>query len=302
MRAPWGFAVRAHGQLAFHVLLSGKARLDADGLEAPIDLEAGDVVLLPRGPEHRVRSAAGAPIEWLDDILAEKPIRFGQLRYGGRGAETDLVCGLMGLEGPSAGRIANSIPAAVVVRAADGAARWLQPLLELLRLEIGAFEPGADSMASRLADVLLLQVLRSAIGDAAPVVIDRHVGKAIRLMRDDPARAWTVDELARAVACSRSALAQKFVRATGFPPMRYLSRLRTALISGYLAQSDASLAEIAHRVGYGSEAALSKAFLREVGVSPGVYRDDSRAQTKQLPGAPRRRRTAATRTRRSTAA
>jgi AraC-like DNA-binding protein len=272
MRAPWGFAVKAHGRAAFHILLEGASWLEVDGIDAPVRLEQGDVVVLPRGPAHRLRSEAGAPLEWLDDILDRTPPVSGRLVYGGNGARTDLICGVFAIEDREAAPLLKSLPTIAHVRRSDLSNRWLSPLLDLVKAEVGSFEPGAESVVARIADVLLLQVMRHSIQPANVHRLDARVGTALRLMREQPQRAWTVDSLARHASASRTALADHFRASTGMPPMRYLTRLRMAMAARELSGSDASLATIAVQVGYSSEVALSKAFTREMGLPPREYR------------------------------
>jgi AraC-like DNA-binding protein len=295
MRAPWGFAVKAHGRAAFHVLLEGECRLEVDGVEAPFRLQAGDVVVLPHGPGHRLQSDKGAPVEWLEDILDRTPPVNGRLRYGRRGARTDLICGVFTIEDREAVPLLAAIPAVAHVRGADGAAPWLKPLLELVRSEVGSFEPGTDSVVARIADVLLLQVVRSALRGGDARLLDPQVAAAMRLFREQPGRAWTVEALAREVSTSRTSLTERFRHTTGMPLMHYLTRIRIAKAANELSGSNASLSEIAARVGYSSDVALSKAFLRSMGVSPKAYRLS--AQSKLVTARPsrsvRRRRTAA---------
>ena len=294
MGAPWGFAVKGHGRAAFHILLGGACWLEVEGVEEAVRMQAGDIVILPRGPGHRLLSDKSAHVEWLDDILERTPPVEGRLKYGGRGAATDLVCGVFAIEDREALPVLNVIPSVALVRQA-GRSSWLGPLLEMVRHELASFDPGADSVVARLADVLLLQVVRGSLDTTNGHVFDSQVGTAMRLMSEEPQRPWTVDSLARAVSVSRTSLADRFHRATGIPPMRYLTRLRIALAARQLGGSNASLAEIAERVGYSSDVALSKAFLRETGSSPRNYRLAARSNlvsaTPVKSG--RRRRTAA---------
>src|SRR5712691_2158164 len=273
MQAPWGFGVKAHGRAAFHVLLEGNCRLEVEGVGDPIRLSAGDLVVLPRGPGHTLRSDAKAPVEWLDDILDKTPPVRGRLRYGGRGARTDLICGVFSIEDREAVPILKTIPTVALVRKADGD-RWLGPLLDLVKTEAASFAPGADSVVARIADILLLQAIRHGTHavDGNSVVFDSQIGTTLRLMRERLGHPWTINELARGVSMSRTSLADRFRLATGLPPMRYLMRLRIAATARELGAGTATLAEIAARVGYSSDIALSKAFHREMGVSPRNYR------------------------------
>jgi AraC-like DNA-binding protein/mannose-6-phosphate isomerase-like protein (cupin superfamily) len=272
MRAPWGFAVKAHGRAAFHLMLEGSAWLDVDGAESPVLLEEGDVAVLPRGPGHRLRSDRLARVEWLDDILERTPPAAGRLAYGGKGARTDLICGVFEIEDREAAPLLSALPTVALVRRSGTTDRWLTPLQQLLRAEVDSFEPGADSVVARIADVLLLQAVRHSVQATNGHGLDKRVGIALRLMREQPQRAWTVDSLARHASASRTALADHFRLSTGLPPKRYLTRLRIAMAARELRGSNASLASIAARVGYSSEVALSKAFAREMGMPPKAYR------------------------------
>jgi AraC-like DNA-binding protein/mannose-6-phosphate isomerase-like protein (cupin superfamily) len=293
MGAPWGFAVKAHGRAAFHVILDGSCWLEVDGIEERVRLRSGDVVVLARGPGHRLVSQPRAPIVWLDDILAEEPIVKGRLMRGGAGAKTDLICGVFEIDSREAVPLLRALPEIAHVRGADGAPpAWLGTLLQLVDEESAQFTPGSESVLARLTDIMLIQVMRQVLlsGPALQPVYDRRVATALRLLREHPDRAWTLAQLAAAAASSRSAFNDRFRESTGMPPMRYLVRLRLAMAASELRGGDATLAEIAARVGYGSEVALSKAFRREFGVSPSEYRTAARrngdaAQVAELPSA-----------------
>src|SRR4029077_19996235 len=127
MGAPWGFAVKAHGRAAFHIVLDGRFWLEVDGVQEPVRLEAGDVVVLPAGPGHRLRSDSTARLEWLDAILARTPPVDGRIAYGGRGARTDLICGVFEIEQKESAPVLSSIPSIALIRGSGGRAPWLSP-------------------------------------------------------------------------------------------------------------------------------------------------------------------------------
>jgi len=155
----------------------------------------------------------------------------------------------------------------------DAAFGKIDPLLDLLDLEASDFSPGAQAIIAKLADVLLAQVLRAHLAGA--VAHDKHdapIAQAAALIRDQPARDWTVESLAREVGMSRTSLATRFRAAIGESPMRHLSKVRLSQAASYLRTADLSIDAIAQRTGYASDASLSKAFRREYGASPGAYR------------------------------
>lgn len=113
----------------------------------------------------------------------------------------------------------------------------------------------------------------SMVLQSPPKKRDRRVARALELLQATPAKRWTVERLARAVGLSRAVFARRFREQTGSSPLRHLTELRLALAAAMLtSEEDVALAELATRVGYASEFALSRAFKRRYGVAPGVFR------------------------------
>jgi len=162
---------------------------------------------------------------------------------------------------------------------------WLEVTLKFLSSECTSEAPGAHIVTERLSDVLFIQILRAFIVQDARdggnckqhagmlrALVDPDTGKALLLMHQQPNHPWTVAELAREVGMSRTGFAVRFKERTGVAPLDYLTRWRMQKASVLLRQEEASLEEIAVRVGYDSGAAFSKAFKREIGIPPGLYR------------------------------
>ena len=284
--APWGFAVRTHGNPAFHIVTRGDCRLEVEG-EAPVRLRTGDLVVLRRGPTHSLRDRAGSPTLWLEDLLAAAPVdAHGRLRYGGDGATTELVCGWFVLEGGAdAGPILGSLPPVFHVRASgDDPAPWVSATLDLAAEITSSDAPGAKVVLSRVADTMLAQALRIALADLASdgagrvhALRDPQIAAAVHLIHERPAEAWTVERLAAEVAYSRSAFALRFRALVGEAPMSYVRRTRLATAATLLQRTNLTLGDVARRSGYASEASLSRAFRRSFGVSPGAYRAEPAA-------------------------
>jgi len=281
MRAPWGFSVAAHGNPAFHFVSRGHCRLEVDG-EGERLLGAGDLVVLPRGPEHALRDKPGSPTLWLDEILADTPPdASGRLHHGGQGAPTELVCGGFVLDARAPRTLLDALPVVIHVRASNGeAAPWVAATLELAGSAAGSRSVGSASVLTRVSDALLAQALRVGLADVdrnrVAALRDPHVARAVQLIHDDPSRRWTVSELARAVGYSRSAFAARFRELVGESPIAYATRTRLAFAASGLERLDTSVGEIARSVGYASESAFSRAFTRSFGVTPGAYRASPR--------------------------
>ena len=208
--------------------------------------------------------------------------RYEILRHGEGGAPTTLVCGAVRFDHPAARNLLELLPATILVEASASPSPqldWMQTTLRLMAAEARELRPGGEAVITRLADILVVQAIRSWIEtDPAAqtgwlgALQDPQIGRAIALIHRDPARAWTVGSLARELAMSRSALAARFTELVGEPVMHYVTRWRMQLATGILQEEGATAAELAFRLGYRSEAAFSRAFKRVVGVPPGAVR------------------------------
>lgn len=278
LRAPWGFRVDGVNVAKFHLVLDGTAWLELPGQEA-IQLGTGELVILPDGGSHTLRDAPGSVALGLDSLIADNPLDANaRLRYGGSGPLTKLLCGGFRLEDPAV--LGTGLPAVLRLDTASaGISAWIEPVLALAQQEAEHAAPGAQAVFAKLADVFLTQALRAyLIGSehvgllAALPPTDTLVEHATRLMTQQPDQPWTLRSLAHTVGISRSLLAARFRAVTGQSPMRHLAAVRLTQAADYLTTSDLSIESIAGRTGYSSNAALSKAFKREFGISPGTYR------------------------------
>ena len=277
---PWGFRVEAKASASFHLLTDGEAWLEVDGLQAPIRLSTGDLVILPNGRGHQLRDELTSPVPLLDDILATHPVSSGQLRYGGSGSRASLLCGGFSVDGRAVHPLLAGLPPVLHIRGHDDEpAPWLARTLDLIRAEMTSADPGADAVVTRLTDVLLVQAIRRSLatatnGDAPALrgLLDPRIGRAVRAIHREPGRQWALANLARDATMSPSAFSARFRRLTGESPMRYVARTRLARAAEYLRDSEDSVLTIAGRTGYHSDISLSKAFKRQFGVAPGTYR------------------------------
>jgi AraC-like DNA-binding protein/mannose-6-phosphate isomerase-like protein (cupin superfamily) len=278
MDAPWGFRVQQREIASFHLVLEGEGVLEVDSGQT-VALAAGDLVVLPHGDAHAVRDAPASDVTTISELAPETETSW-EVRSGGNGARTELLCGGFVLE--NAHPLLTHLPTLIRVRGSGGhPVDWLDATVRLLRGEMPACEPGAEEVVTRVTDVLLAQAIRSYLlaESEEPVAAlgDAEIGAAVRLMHAEPARAWTVTELAAQVALSRSAFSTRFRELTGESPMRYLTRFRLARAAEQLRVTDAPLGEIARGCGYSSEASFSRAFVRWFGTTPGSYRRRARA-------------------------
>jgi AraC-like DNA-binding protein len=291
--APWGLALPPFPEhLMLHVVTAGGAWLELEGHQ-PRELRPGDLALVPHGRGHRLVSQPGAAAAELFDLPREQVSeRYEIVRHGGGGPATTMICGVVRFHHPTARELVKLLPGMIVV---DGGAAhpmvWVHSTLRFLTEEARELRPGGETVITRLADILVIQAIRSWVAgepDAQTgwlrALRDPQIGRAISLIHRQPARSWTLASLAAEVAMSRSAFAARFAHLVGETAMRYVARSKMQIALQSLKNDGARIGELASRLGYQSEAAFSRAFKRVVGVSPGAARAPGRRGMNASPG------------------
>lgn len=264
------------GRPFFCAVVAGTTWLTVQGQE-PLRLVQGDFVLVPAAFDFTV-SSLEPPADG-----EETPHVFradGEIRHGDPDASPDvrLLVGYCVFASPDAGLLVSLLPQLVHVRGEP----TLATLVSLVHAEFRARRPAREVVLARLLDVLLIEALRSAPGHAAsPGLVrglaDERLAVAIRRMHEQPSAPWTVAQLAREAAMSRSAFFARFSRLVGVTPMDYLLGWRIALAKRLLRHDGATVADVAGRVGYGSASAFSVAFTRHAGLPPAHFARGDRA-------------------------
>jgi AraC-like DNA-binding protein len=271
--------------IEYHAVTAGSCWGGLAG-EPPVELHAGDVIVFPQGDAHTLSSTPG--MRGPQELEVYRRPEAGRLPVAlsldVRGKiDAQLVCGFIGCDARPFNPLLKSLPRVMLSRRdAAGNGELLQHLVRVALLESTTAREGGETMLSRISELLFIEVVRgycAALPDETKGWLaglrDDLVGRALTLLHDRPAEAWSLDSLAKAVGTSRSILAERFHAYVGTPPMHYLARWRMQLAATWLA-SNLALAEVAERVGYGSEAAFSRAFKRLVGVAPSAWREGAR--------------------------
>jgi transcriptional regulator GlxA family with amidase domain len=202
------------------------------------------------------------------------------LKSGGGGARSVLVCGGFHFEDRATHPLLAALPSIIHLRGRSrSVASWVRMTLDFLRRESDAARPGADTVISRLADVLFIEALRAHLASPeakasglAVALRDPRIGHCLALVHRDPQLDWDVARLAHEAGMSRTAFAVRFRELVGESPLRYATRCRMSHAAALLCGSDAPIAQIAERVGYDSEVGFGRAFKRHTGSSPAAYR------------------------------
>jgi AraC-like DNA-binding protein len=256
-----------------------------------VQLFAGDVVMFPHGDAHVVSSAPGMrgnpDLSWFSSAEVDRlPLR---LSFNGQNevrstpplecsGDTTIVCGFLGCDLQPFNPLIAALPRLLHLRATDDDA-WIAKFTQQAVAESHARRPGGEAMLARMSEMMFVDAVRR-YADNMPTqsagwlagLVDRFVGRALALMHERPAQAWTIDELGRRVGLSRSALHERFVQLIGVPPMQYLAQWRMQAAARLLLETRATVAAIALDVGYDSEAAFARAFKRLVGKPPAAWR------------------------------
>ena len=295
--APWGLVQEKHTpeevmpsdqkssptDLAHFAMLSrGNCWLTVEGIPEPIPLTGGDFFLLAKGTSIVLRdSPRTRPRSTFRDIGAKSINNVAH--YGGGGAPTTILCGSFSFDRASLRPINQLLPSFILIKADQARTLALHITMQALASEMAEQAPGSGVVATRLAEVLFIQVLRAHIASEPErntpernkgwlrAVFDPQVGTALSAIHDSVNTTWTVESLAEAAGMSRSAFAARFKELLGQSPLEYVTEWRMQKAMRLLEQRDKKLIDVARSVGYESDAAFSKAFKRVVGANPGEY-------------------------------
>lgn len=295
--------------MEYHLVTRGRCWVSLlDGSSEPVALLAGGIVVFPQGDAHVVSSAPGMRAAPLLGLYRQP--RTGEslpfdLRMGAGGGERSrLVCGFLGCDTQPFNPLIQALPRMLCLPASALRGRWLGALAAAAVEESRQRRPGGDCLLARMSELLFLEVIRAYLAAQTPALAahtpkvgapplgargwlaalaDPPVGQALRLLHRRPAHGWCLHELARQAGASRTVLTERFATLLGIGPMTYLFRWRMQLAAGLL-RNGMAVAVVAAEVGYGSEAAFSRAFKRCTGLAPNAWRQSGGAIAKHTVG------------------
>ena len=292
--APWCIAARVSPEhctpilgpashlIIYHYIVEGDLQIRVEGGDGEnLVLRAGEVVVLPRNDLHLMGSDLSLPPVAGSDVI--RPPKDGGLftiHHGGVGGRTRMICGFLGCDSADGNPVLSTLPPLLKLDVEQaGAAEWIRSTFQYAADEVAAGRPGSETVLAKLSELLFVETVRryaETLPDGQTGWLaglrEPYVARALALLHRDITRRWTVDDLGREVGLSRSALADRFIRLVGMPPMHYLASWRMQVATEKLRNTSASLAQIAGIVGYDSEAAFSRAFKKAFGAAPATWR------------------------------
>lgn len=281
LTAPWGIDLPAMSDMVlFHVVTSGHCWLEMEHTE-PHMLKPGEFALVPHGHGHQITSRAGGTSTNIFDLPREHVSnRYEILRHGGGGDPTTLLCGAVRFDHRFSKGLLQSLPRFIHIETWNSPqSEWMHSTLRLMAAEASDQLPGGETVVTRLADILVIQAIRSWLAQSPTTHVgwigaihDELIGPAILRVHRNPSHDWTVAALAKEVSMSRSAFSARFSKLVGESPMQFVTNWRMYTAATWLKESHQPIAELANKFGYNSEAAFSRAFKRVVGETPGAIR------------------------------
>lgn len=270
--------------IAYHYVTAGRLLLLVAG-EAPIPVQTGELVVLPRNDVHVLASEAGLqPVDAATLITALPEGGLARIVYGGGGAQTRLVCGFLGSDVPRNPLITN-LPKVLKLSVTESASgRWIESSFRFATEELALPNARSMNMLAKIAELLFLEAIRRYLSANDPQRLELQVGvrdpmiaRALNLIHSRMDHHWTTEHLAREVGLSRSAFADRFSKALKEPPMGYLTRYRLTQASLQLVETSTPIPRISSSIGYESEAAFNRAFKRLYGKPPAAWRKEKQS-------------------------
>lgn len=269
--------------IPFHIMLRGRCWVESiDSDDPAVQFSEGDIVLYPHGHGHIFVTNRGDRLPPKLDAYRRDggqtlPI---MMDLGGEGPPAlRFVCGYLACDKAAFNPLLEALPSQVLAKRPPEGNHIEVDLIHSALGESDSYRSGSETVLARLSELLFIRVLRRYIEQLPEQSVgwlaglrDPNISRALQLMHGDPARDWTLEELARESGMSRAIFADRFAKCLGETPMRYLAKWRMQLAGNLLDRPDATIEDVAAKIGYRSEAAFNRAFKSIVGKPPGAWR------------------------------
>ena len=292
---PWGVAVPSYENVArFHFAHRGNCMVSVDGVEKPIQLAQGDLIIIPHGAAHDLYCGHNPEqtVLPLDTVLEKSGYEgSGVLVYGGEDddSETQLICGHFSFDKHAQHILMERMPPFIHIKNyGEVSGRWLEATLRVIGDEAGGQRIGGDLIALKMSEAILVQAIRAFIeSDVSSKwglhgFSDAHLCKALDAFHKKPNASWKVETMAQCAGMSRTNFAVQFQKKMALSPMQYVSSWRMEIAKICLADPSNSLSDTAESAGYASDSAFSRVFKKEIGLTPANYRKHILAPSVQI--------------------
>lgn len=280
LSSPWALEMPPMSNcMMYHIVVEGSALFRLGDTE--IQLYTGDFILFPKGEGHTLSDGSCTSFTPLSELPIQTVTeRYETLEFGGSGARTDMVCGVLLFQHPLAIKLLGILPSYILIRRdSETSSNIIGNISSLLKAETNVIGVGAEGVIARLSDILVITAMRQYLLELNDEKVgwlgaleDDRIGRALKIIHETPDHHWSLEEIAKKVGMSRTSFAQQFKRLVGNTPMEYLTEWRMSLAYSKLQLSKDSILAIALDIGYQSEAAFSRAFKKIIGQSPNEIR------------------------------
>ncbi|MEM7358319.1 MAG: AraC family transcriptional regulator [Pseudomonadota bacterium] len=279
----WGITVPPYARVArFHICCAGESLFRIDGVEEVVELNLGDILIIPHGASHTLLSEPGADTMMLDDAYTRANYRGSKVfKYDGTSGDAycELLCGHFEFQHTLPHPFIDQLPSYILLRKSDSdELRWLKEALIQYTREPVLEQAGNSLIIKHLSEITFTLAIQSwqktqnkSEGFIA-AISDAHLSNALKAFHENPQVRWTVEDLASAAAMSRTRFVEHFSRTVKMPPIQYIKLWRMTKAQKFLRTSNLSTEQIANQCGYESTTAFSKAFKRFTSQTPAEFR------------------------------
>lgn len=272
----WGMDVPKGNFSQFHLVTRGKCVLKVE--KKNFKLERGDIVILPNGVAHQIKSKKNTRCKSGPKVVTK--VMNGKDPFAGEHPKTHLICGHYEMDRDISHSIFDNLPEYIIIRSGEyGRADLIHSAFELLVEEMSNKGPGHQTISLKLAEVLFVSIIRHYYtnrDDAGEsnIFTDKLIYKSVDLIHKKLAYSWSIESLAREAGMSRTLYIDRFKKAVGMTPMKYITNWRMTKASQLLKSSEIPLSQIGEQIGYQSETSFNRSFKQRYNVSPGKFRKE----------------------------
>lgn len=278
----WGIKIPSYKNVArFHIVMNGQFFLKVPELDSEIEVNPGDMIIVPHGQTHLITSDSNGDVTELEDVIKQAEYKAGELlKFGDAdGQATNLICGHFEFEELNIHPIIKSLPAVLHIRKEQSFNfAWINTALDFIDYEAVNRDPGAASIIKRLSEITFVQAMRVYMKENTENSVflagisDRYIRKSIDKIHADPGRKWKLEELAKISGLSRTIYTERFKKLTGLTPLKYTTMWRVEIAKSLLKDKTRSIGQIANEVGFVAEEHFQKTFKKLVGSTPSHFR------------------------------